>query len=124
MDTDVLVYGATSGGVIAAVAAARHGAKVVLLTANGGGTGGEDHIGGMSSSGLGHTDISRPDEVIGGIAREFYLRNTHFYGGSANKPIYNLGKCKPFVTIPRQKVTHLIVVCCALPRTPRRPFSV
>ena len=58
---DVLVYGATSGGVVAAVAASRHGYRVGLLVANGGGCGpseaGANHIGGMSSSGLGKTDI-------------------------------------------------------------------
>lgn len=52
---DVVVYDATSGGVMAAVAAARHGAKVVLVCASwpacfeeGG-----KRVGGMSSGGLG-----------------------------------------------------------------------
>jgi hypothetical protein len=87
---DVLVYGATSGGVTAAVAAARHGSRVVLLTANGGGTGGIDHIGGMSSSGLGHTDKVNPTAVIGGLAREFYSLNTKHYQSNASSLIFNL----------------------------------
>lgn len=45
---DVLVYGATSGGVMAAVAAARAGAKVALLDT-------KARIGGMSTSGLSST---------------------------------------------------------------------
>jgi len=53
---DVLVYGATSGGVVAAIAASRHrpGVKVGLLVANGGGCGpseaGANHIGGMTTA--------------------------------------------------------------------------
>ena len=85
---DVLVYGATSGGVVAAVAASRHpGTRVGLLVANGGGTGelGAEHIGGMSSSGLGKTDIADGGTLglIGGIAGEFYSRNAAHYGTTA-----------------------------------------
>ena len=78
---DVLVYDATSGGVIAAVAAGRHGAKTALLCASwpacfpeGG------HIlGGMSAGGLGQTDTGSHTEIIGGFAREFYERNRRHY---------------------------------------------
>src|SRR5690606_9468907 len=43
---DVVVYGGTASGVIAAVAAAREGAAVALLAP-------ESHLGGMVSNGLG-----------------------------------------------------------------------
>ena len=88
-DFDVLVYGATSGGVTAAVAASRHGVRVALLVANGGGCGpsdaGANHIGGMSSSGLGKTDIGSAASggLIGGIAAEFYRANAAHYGTTA-----------------------------------------
>lgn len=63
---DVVVYGGTSAGVIAATQTARLGKRVVLVCP-------DRHLGGMSSGGLGFTDTGRK-EVIGGLAREFYHR--------------------------------------------------
>src|SRR5215217_9284871 len=63
---DVVVYGGTAGGVIAAVTAAREGLKTVLLEPG-------THLGGMVSGGLGYTDFGKK-EVIGGYALEFYYR--------------------------------------------------
>jgi hypothetical protein len=63
---DVVVYGGTAGGVIAAVSAARQGLKTALVEPTG-------HLGGMVSGGLGWTDYGRK-EVIGGYALEFYWR--------------------------------------------------
>ena len=78
---DVVVYDASSGGVMAAVAAGRHGSKTALLCASwpacfheGG-----HNIGGMSGGGLGQTDIGGHAEIIGGLAREFYERNRQHY---------------------------------------------
>lgn len=68
---DVVVYGGTAGGAIAAVTAAREGMKTALLEPTG-------HIGGMVSSGLGYTDYGRK-EVIGGYAYEFYFRLGRYY---------------------------------------------
>lgn len=63
---DVVVYGATPGGIVAAVAASRMGASVALVEPY-------DHIGGMMTNGLSWTD--RGDvAVIGGIAMEFFNR--------------------------------------------------
>jgi hypothetical protein len=69
---DVVVYGGTSAGVAAAVAAAREGASVALLEPG-------RHLGGMSSGGLGQTDSGK-QETIGGISREFYQRVGRYYG--------------------------------------------
>jgi hypothetical protein len=63
---DVVVYGGTAGGVIAAVAAAREGLEVALLEPG-------KHLGGMVSGGLGWTDYGRK-EVIGGYSLEFFER--------------------------------------------------
>ena len=63
---DLVVYGGTGGGVIAAVSGARMGLKVALLEPR-------RHIGGMVSGGLSRTDVGRR-EVIGGYALEFYFR--------------------------------------------------
>ena len=69
---DLVVYGGTAGGVMTAVAGARHGAKTVLLEPG-------SHIGGMASGGLSGTDVGQ-SEVIGGMALEFYWRAGRYYG--------------------------------------------
>jgi hypothetical protein len=61
---DVIVYGGTSAAVTAAVQVHRMGQSVIIVSP-------DNHLGGMSSSGLGFTDTGNK-EVIGGIAREFY----------------------------------------------------
>jgi len=63
---DVVVYGGTSGGVVAAVQAKKMGKSVVLV-------GPDRHLGGLSSGGLGFTDTGNK-AVIGGLSREFYHR--------------------------------------------------
>ncbi|RME95965.1 MAG: FAD-dependent oxidoreductase [Verrucomicrobia bacterium] len=68
---DVVVYGGTSAGVIAAVQARRMGRSVVLV-------GPDRHLGGLSSGGLGWTDTGNK-AVIGGLAREFYHRIWRHY---------------------------------------------
>ncbi|MEQ8847458.1 FAD-dependent oxidoreductase [Botrimarina sp.] len=66
LHADLVVYGGTSAGVVAAVQAARLGRSVVLVCP-------EAHLGGLSSSGLGFTDTGNK-AVIGGLSREFYHR--------------------------------------------------
>jgi hypothetical protein len=74
VQTDFCVYGGTSGGVIAAVQAARLGKTVALVAVN-------NHLGGMTSGGLGETDIgSLGSDYIQGMAREFYERVGRKYG--------------------------------------------
>lgn len=70
-DFDVVVYGGTAGGVIAAVAATREGMKTALVEPG-------VHLGGMVSGGLGWTDYGKK-EVIGGCALEFYYRVGRHY---------------------------------------------
>lgn len=70
--TDVVVYGATSGGVCAAVAAARAGASVVLLEPG-------RHVGGMTSGGLGYTDVGDV-RVVGGMAGDLRRAIADWYG--------------------------------------------
>jgi hypothetical protein len=69
---DVCIYGGTSSGVIAAIAAHQSGKSVILIEPG-------RHLGGMSSGGLGETDIGNK-LVIGGLSREFYRRVGHEYG--------------------------------------------
>lgn len=70
---DVVVYGATASGVMASIAAAREGARVILLEPR-------NHAGGMLTGGLGKTDMDRQQRLIGGLAREFFLRTGRHYG--------------------------------------------
>src|SRR5712671_6203302 len=69
---DVVVYGGTSGGVAAAVQTSRMGKSAILIEPG-------QHLGGLSSGGLGATDIGNK-AAIGGISREFYRRVGKVYG--------------------------------------------
>ena len=74
LEYDVVIYGGTSAGVSAAVQTARMGKSVVLIEPG-------SHIGGLSSGGLGQTDIGNK-HVIGGIAKEFYQHVYKHYSQS------------------------------------------
>lgn len=66
VEADVVVYGATASGVIAAVSAAQAGASVVLLEPG-------SHVGGVVTSGLGLTDVARKD-LVRGLTLDFHTR--------------------------------------------------
>jgi hypothetical protein len=68
---DVVVVGATPGGIMAAVAAARAGRSVVLLERGG-------HVGGLPANGLGATDIGTRG-ATGGLFLEFVRRVRRHY---------------------------------------------
>ncbi len=84
-EADVCVYGGTSGGVAAAVQAARMGKKVLLLEPG-------RHLGGMTSGGLSAVDIGDP-RTVGGIAREYFTRLVAGYGKTLewDKPFISKG---------------------------------
>ncbi|MBL8753979.1 MAG: FAD-dependent oxidoreductase [Planctomycetes bacterium] len=63
---DVCVYGATSAGVVAAIECVERGLTVLLVDC-------DDWVGGLTTSGLGATDVGNKD-AIGGRARDFYRR--------------------------------------------------
>ncbi|NRA51072.1 MAG: FAD-dependent oxidoreductase, partial [Phaeodactylibacter sp.] len=69
---DLCVYGGTSAGVIAAHAANKLGLKTLLIEPG-------THLGGLSSSGLGSTDIGNKHAVTG-LSRDFYRRLGKHYG--------------------------------------------
>lgn len=68
---DIVVYGGTSAGIVAAVQAARLGHSVVLIEPTA-------HLGGLTTGGLGATDTG-DTRAIGGISREFYQRLNQYY---------------------------------------------
>ena len=67
LSCDLLVYGATSAGVIAAYTAKMYGLNVLLVEPG-------RHLGGMTSGGLGRTDTGGQDSYITGLSQEFYIR--------------------------------------------------
>jgi hypothetical protein len=71
-EVDVCIYGGTSGGVIAAYAAKLQGKSVLLIESG-------KRLGGMSSGGLGQTDIGNK-QAITGMARDFYKQIGKHYG--------------------------------------------
>ena len=63
--TEICVYGGTASGVIAAVQGVRMGHKVILVSPSA-------SLGGMTSNGLGQTDVSKKRSIVAGLARKFY----------------------------------------------------
>lgn len=68
---DIVIYGCTSAGVIAAVEARRLGRSVLLVCR-------EDYLGGMSTNGLGWSDTGN-HRAIGGLSLEFYRKVKRHY---------------------------------------------
>ena len=69
---DLVVYGGTASGVMTAYSAAREGLHVVLLEPGA-------HLGGMVTGGLSATDLGH-FAIIGGYARDFYMKVAAHYG--------------------------------------------
>lgn len=68
---DLVVYGSASAGIAAAVQAKRMNRSVVVIEPS-------DRVGGLTTGGLGQTDIGNK-AAIGGIAREFYRDIRTYY---------------------------------------------
>ncbi|MFI8605542.1 FAD-dependent oxidoreductase [Cellulophaga baltica] len=75
---DVVIYGGTSAAIASAIQLKRMGKSVLVVCP-------EKHIGGLSSSGLGFTDLGNK-RVIGGISKEFY---EEVYAHYQNKDAWN-----------------------------------
>lgn len=74
---DVVVYGGTSAGIVAAIQVAKSGKTVALIEPG-------KHLGGMAVEGLGGTDIDNHKQfsnshAVGGLALEFYRRIAKSY---------------------------------------------
>jgi hypothetical protein len=79
IDADVLVYGATAAGCVAAIAASRSGARRVTVATPYG------HIGGMTTGGIMHADGGN-STVIHGITREYFERVMSHYPSPSPSP--------------------------------------
>ncbi len=75
VQADVCIYGGTAAGVAAGVQASRMGKRAVIAEFG-------SHLGGMTSGGLGATDIGNK-AAIGGVSREFYERVAQHYAKEA-----------------------------------------
>ncbi|AHM60756.1 putative xanthan lyase [Flammeovirgaceae bacterium 311] len=73
---DIVIYGGTSAGIVAAIQSSRMGKSVLLIEPS-------QRIGGLSTGGLGQTDIGNK-QAVGGISREFYQNIKKYYDDPAN----------------------------------------
>lgn len=74
VSVDVVVYGATPSGIAAAIEAARRGKQVLLLEPT-------RHVGGMTSNGLGRTDVYNM-KALGGLVQTFF-QTVHAIDGAS-----------------------------------------
>ncbi len=72
LETDIVVYGGTAAGLMAAIEAKRQGLKVLLCHPG-------IFLGGLTTGGLGFTDFGNR-HIIGGLAGEFYQKVGKAYG--------------------------------------------
>lgn len=76
----VVVYGGTPSGIVAAVAASRNGAAVTIIEPT-------KHVGGLNTSGIGTAETEHMiEETISGLPLEFYTGMGKYYG--LNKPAF------------------------------------
>jgi len=66
IEGDLIVYGGTSGGVVAAVQGVNEHLRVVLVSP-------DKHLGGLTSSGLGWADVGNV-ATLGGLSKDFFHR--------------------------------------------------
>ncbi|MFM9330755.1 FAD-dependent oxidoreductase [Paenibacillus mesotrionivorans] len=72
IQADIVIYGGTAAGIMAAVQAQKMGKSVVVIEPS-------NRIGGLTTGGLGDTDVGMK-EAIGGLSLEFYRRVARKYG--------------------------------------------
>lgn len=74
---DVVVYGGTVSGIMAAVEVAKSGKTVLLVKPS------NTAFGGMTANGLGITDVLNTS-ILGGLTRDFYKGIKEYYSNSQN----------------------------------------
>jgi hypothetical protein len=87
---EVIVYGGTPAGVMAAIAAARQGHTVALVDLN-------NHVGGMVSGGLVATDMG-DRKTVGGLADDFFKRIVKYYSDTYGANSKELKACRAGAT--------------------------
>lgn len=108
---DLIVYGGSAAGVMAAYSAAQEGLDVVLIEPT-------CRFGALTAGGLGQTDIGNK-QVVKGLALQFYRRLGEHYGNLENwifEPSAALEVFEDYLNHPRIKAIkgyHLVDACCA-----------
>jgi len=105
---DVCVYGGTASGIVAANAAAKMGLKVVVIEPT-------NRIGGMTTGGLGRTDIGNK-QVVKGLALKFYRELGKRYGNLENwvfEPSAAFEVMKTFADVPNVSIVKGRYICSA-----------
>lgn len=94
-NADVIIYGGTSSGVIAAVEVAKSGKSVIIVSP-------DKHLGGLTAGGLGWTDSGNKN-TIGGLSRDFYHRVWKKY---QNEALWKWQDKSDFVKLRQGKALH------------------
>jgi thioredoxin reductase len=76
IESDICIFGGSSAGIVAAIQAKRMGKTTVLVEPG-------KYLGGLTTGGLGATDIGNK-AAVGGISREFYRRIARHYADESN----------------------------------------
>ncbi len=87
---EVIVYGGTPAGVMAAVAAAKHGHTVALVDLNA-------HLGGVVSGGLVASDMG-DSATLGGLSKEFFTRVVKYYSDNYGTDSKEFKACRKGAT--------------------------
>ena len=96
---DVVVYGATPGGIVAAVAAARGGARTILLEPT-------RHVGGLSTSGINTAELDTCCAGFGGVSLSLLrAARTHVRKASRSSSRVALRRGRPQRTAAEAKGT-------------------
>ena len=82
--TDLVIYGSTPAAIAAGVQAKRMGKSVVIVSP-------EHRIGGLTTGGLGQTDIGNK-AAFGGIALEFYKAVASYYADRSKWKRQKIGR--------------------------------
>lgn len=86
INDSVIIVGGTPAGIMAAIASARSGNSVTMIEY-------QKHIGGMSSSGLGKSDVQNK-EAIAGLFKEFTENVKNYYIDKYGMRSNEVEKCK------------------------------
>lgn len=106
---DVCIYGGSASGIVAAYSAAQMGLDVVLIEPT-------TRFGGLTTGGLGQTDIGNK-QVVKGVALQFYRKLGAHYGNLENwvfEPSAALSVLEEYLSHPRItaiKGYHLVDAC-------------
>jgi len=83
---EIIIMGGTPGGIATAITAARLGHEVALIEPH-------NHIGGMTTSGLGKSDVEQK-EFIGGLFKEFTQKVFEFYENKYGPNSHDVKLCR------------------------------